>query len=106
MRKPHREAPGAVFNKVQSEGWNPFGATQSGSYSEVTLDVRKNTVAKRASLLDIPRTQGEAKAFSRSIRLVNSDVAPPHTAVVPQVVVQVIVVNTKRDFGLGGCHFS
>ena len=71
----------------------------------MTLDVRKNTVAKRASLLDIPRTQGESKAFSRSIWLVNSDVAPPHTAVVPQVVVEVIVVNTKRDFGLGGCHF-
>lgn len=77
---------------------------KSGSYAKVALDVRKDTVAKRACFFDITGAQGEAQAFRRSIRLMNGNVAPPHTAVVPQVMVGIFVVNTKRDFGLGGWH--
>lgn len=71
-----------------------------GRDAEVPLYIRKDAIPERASLLDIPGTQGEAKAFRRCIGFVNCDVAPPHTPVVPQVVVEVVVVDTKRDFSL------
>ena len=79
---------------------------KSGGYTEVALDIRKDAVAQRAGLLDVPCTQGEAKALGGSIGLVNGNMAPPYTAVVPQVVVEVVIVNTKRDFGLLRCHFD
>ena len=70
----------------------------------MALNVRKNAVAQGASLLDVPGAQGEAKTLSRGIRLMDCNVAPPNTAVIPQVVVEVIIVDTKRDFGLLRCH--
>ena len=79
---------------------------KSGGYTEVALDIRKDAVAQRAGLLDIPGAQGEAQALSGSIGLVHRYVAPPYTAVIPQVVVKVVIVNTKRDFGLLRCHFN
>ena len=66
----------------------------------MTLNVRENAVAQRTSLLDVPGAQGEAKTFCGSIGLVHGNMAPPYTAVVPQVVVDIAIVNTKRDFGL------
>ena len=71
----------------------------------MALNVRKNAVAQRAGLLNVPGTQGEAQALSGGIGLVHRYVAPPYTAVIPQVVVKVIVVNTKRDLSLLRCHF-
>ena len=71
----------------------------------MALNVRKDAVAQRASLLNVPGAQGEAQALSGSIGFVHRYVAPPYTAVIPQVVVKVVVVNTKRDFGLLRCHF-
>lgn len=76
----------------------------SGSNAEVTLDILEDAVAETASLLDIARLEGEAQTLSRGIRFVNRHVAPPYAAVVPQVVVEVIIVDTKRDFGLLRCH--
>ena len=72
----------------------------------MTLNIRKDAVAQRAGLLNVPGTQGEAQALSGSIGLVHRYVAPPYTAVIPQVVVKVVIVNTKRDFGLLRCHFN
>ncbi len=72
----------------------------------MTLDIREDTVTETASLLNIARLEGEAQALSRGIRFVNRHVAPPYTAVIPQVVVEVIIVDTKRDFGLLRCHFD
>ena len=76
----------------------------SGSDAEVTLNILENTVAETASFLNIARLEREAQALSRGIRFVNRHVAPPYAAVVPQVVVEVIIVDTKRDFGLLRCH--
>ena len=72
----------------------------------MTLDIRENAVTQRTSLLDVPCAEGEAKALCGSIGLVNGNMAPPYTAVVPQVVVEVVIVNTKRDLGLLRCHFE
>lgn len=68
------------------------------------LNIRENTVAEGSCLLDIPGTQGKAETFSRSIGFMDCDVAPPHTAIVPEMVVEVVIVYTKRDFSLL-CHF-
>ena len=76
----------------------------SGSNAEMTLDILEDTVTETASFLNIARLEGEAQALSRGIRFVNRHVAPPYTAVIPQVVVEVIIVDTKRDFGLLRCH--
>ena len=72
----------------------------SGCDAEVPLNIGKDAISKRASLLNIPCTEGKAKALCGSIRFMNSDVAPPYTAIIPQVVVEVVVVDTKRDFSL------
>ena len=76
----------------------------SGSNAEVALNVLENTVAKAASLLDVTSLQRETQTLCGSIRFVNRHMAPPYSAVIPQVVVQVIIVNTKRDFCLLRCH--
>lgn len=77
---------------------------ESGCDAEVALNVCKDTVTQGACFLNIPGSQGEAETFSCGIWFVDCDVAPPHTAIVPEVVVQIIIVDTKRDFGLL-CHF-
>lgn len=77
-----------------------------GGDAEMALNIRKNAVAQGASLLDVPGAQGEAKTLSSGIRLMDCNVAPPDTAVVPQVVVEVVIVYTKRDLGLLRCHFD
>jgi hypothetical protein len=71
----------------------------------VALNIRKDTIAKRASFLNVPCTQREAQTFSSSVGLMDCDVTPPHTTIIPEVMVDIIVVNTKRDFGLLRCHF-
>ena len=78
----------------------------SGGDAEVALNIRKDAVAQCTSLLDVPGAQGEAKTLGGSIGLMNCNVAPPYTAVIPQVVVKVIIVNTKRDLCLLRCHFK
>ena len=71
----------------------------------MALNVLKDAVAKTTSSLNIAGLEGETQAFSRCIRLVHRYVAPPDTTVVPQVVVKVIVIDTKRDLGLLRGHF-
>jgi hypothetical protein len=66
----------------------------------VSLNIRKDSVSQGASLLYVPGAQRKAQALCCGIRLVDCNVAPPYTAVIPQVVVDVVIVNTKRDFGL------
>ena len=66
----------------------------------MSLYIRKDAIAKRASFLYVPGTQREAQAFSCSVGLVDCNVAPPYTAIIPQVVVDIVIVNTKRDFSL------
>lgn len=72
----------------------------SGCNTEVPLNIGKDAIPKRARLLNIPCTEGKAKTFCSSVGFMNSNVAPPHTAIIPQVVVEVVVVDTKRDFSL------
>lgn len=71
----------------------------------MSLNIRKDTIAKRASFLYVPGTQREAQAFRCGVRLVDCDVAPPNAPVIPEVVVNIVIVDTKRDFGLLRCHF-
>ena len=71
----------------------------------MALDVLEDTVAETTSPLDVAGLEGETEALSRCIRLVHRHVAPPHATVVPQVVVKVIVVDTKRDLCLLRGHF-
>lgn len=71
----------------------------------MSLNIRKDAIAKRASFLYVPGTQREAQAFCCSIRLVDCDVAPPNASVIPEVVVNIVIVDTKRDFSLLRCHF-
>lgn len=71
----------------------------------MALNVLEDAVAKTTCSLNIAGLEGETEALSRCIRLVHRHVAPPHAAVVPQVVVEVIVVDTKRDLGLLRGHF-
>ena len=79
---------------------------QSGSNAEVALNILKDAVAKTTSPLDVASLEGETQAFGRCVGLVHGYVAPPHAAVVPQVVVEVIVIDTKRDLGLLRGHFK
>jgi len=72
----------------------------------MTLDIFEDTVAETTCPLDVAGLEGETQALSRCIRLVHRYVAPPHTAVIPQVVVEVIVIDTKRDLGLLRGHFG
>ena len=70
----------------------------------MALNILEDTVAEATSFFDIARLEGEAQTLSCGIRFMNCHMAPPYTAVVPQVVVEVIIVDTKRDFGLLRCH--
>ena len=81
------------------------GQGDSGSNAEMALDVLEDAVAETTCALNIAGLEREAQALSRGVRLVHRYVAPPHAAVVPQVVVKVIVVDTKRDLGLLRGHF-
>ena len=72
--------------------------------AEVALNVLENAVAEAASFFDVAGAEGEAQAFCRSIRTVDCYMTPPNTAVVPQVVVQVVIIDTKRDFCLWCRH--
>lgn len=72
-----------------------------GGDAEVLLDRGENFVAAGASFFDVTGLQGESQAFRRGIRLVNRNMAPPHPPVVPEVVIGVVIINSKSDFGLG-----
>ena len=71
----------------------------------MALDVLEDAVAETTCTLDIAGLERETQAFGRGVRFVHGYVAPPHAAVVPQVVVEVIVIDTKRDLGLLRGHF-
>ena len=71
----------------------------------MTLNILEDAVTQATRLLDVARLEREAQAFSRGIGFVNRYMAPPHPTVVPEVVVEVVVIDTKRDFGLLRCHF-
>jgi len=107
--KPIRKTEGGGINRTghvsRRAPLHEVFTRSSGGNAEVALNVRKDAVAQGTSLLDVSGTQREAKALSSGIRLVDSNVTPPYTAIVPQVVVEVIIVNTKRDLCLLRCHF-
>ncbi len=65
------------------------------------LDRGENLIALGAGFLNVTGLKGETKAFSRRIRLVNRYMAPPNASVVPEVVIGVVIINTKGDFSLG-----
>ena len=65
------------------------------------LDGGEHLVAAGAGFFDVTGLPRESQAFRRGVRLVNRDVAPPNPPVVPQVMVGVVIINSKSDFGLG-----
>ena len=62
-------------------------------------DLPEDPVATLAGLVDIARFQREAKPLCGRVRLVNGQVAPPDTAVVPKVVVGVVLIDSQRQLG-------
>lgn len=72
----------------------------------MTLNVSKNAISARSCLFNVARFQRKTQTFRRGVRLVNSHMAPPNTSVVPQMVVRVVIVNTKRDFCLRSHFFK
>lgn len=70
----------------------------------MALNIRENTVAQSASLVDVARAQGEAQALCRGIRLVHSHMTPPNSAIVPKVMILISVVNSQSDLGLLPSH--
>lgn len=74
--------------------------SESGGDAKVLLDILEDTVADGASLLDIAGLEREAEALRRGIGFVHRDVAPPHTPVVPEVVVRVVIIDPHGDLGL------
>ena len=73
---------------------------ESGGYAEMPLYICKDAVAQGASFADIARTKRKAQTLCRGIRLVHRDMAPPHASVVPEVMVLVVIVDTKSNLGL------
>lgn len=65
------------------------------------LDGCENLVATGAGFFDVTGLERKSQAFRRGVRLVNGDVAPPNAPVIPQVVIGVVIINSKSDFGLG-----
>ena len=65
------------------------------------LNGGENLVATGAGFFNVTGLQRESQAFRRGVRLVNRNVAPPNPPVVPQVMVGVVIINSKSDFGLG-----
>ena len=72
----------------------------------MALNILKDAVAKTTSPLDVASLEGETQALGRCVGLVHGYVAPPHATVVPEVVVKVVVIDTKRDLGLLRGHFK
>lgn len=72
---------------------------RSGSDLVVLRNLTENPVTALARLIDIARFQRKAQALGGSIRLVNREVTPPDTAVVPEVMIGVLLVNSKRELG-------
>lgn len=62
-------------------------------------NLTENPVAPLAGLIDIPSFQGKAKPLGSCVRLVNGEVAPPDPAVIPKVMVGVVLIDSKRQFG-------
>lgn len=71
----------------------------------MTLDIFEDAVAETASTLNVAGFEREAQALGCCVGLVHGYVTPPHATVVPEVVVKVVVVDTKRDLGLLRGHF-
>ena len=65
------------------------------------LNGGENLVATGAGFFNVTGFQRESQAFRRGVRLVNRNVAPANPPVIPQVVVGVVIINSKSDFGLG-----
>ena len=62
-------------------------------------DLAEDPVAAFAGLIDIAGLQREAQPLGGRIRLVNGQVAPPHPAIVPKVMIGVLLVNSQRELG-------
>ena len=62
-------------------------------------DLAEDAVAALAGLIDIAGFQRETQALGGCIRLMDREVAPPDTTIVPKVVIRVILVNSKRELG-------
>jgi len=84
---------------ILSPGFSKSGAVLSSCDLVMLRDLAENTITALAGLFDLARLQGEAQAFSSRVRLVNGKMAPPNPAIVPEVVVGVFLVDSKRELG-------
>ncbi|QJE97977.1 hypothetical protein [Luteolibacter luteus] len=71
----------------------------SGSNLVVFRDLAENPVAAFASLIHITRFQRKSEAFRSGIRLVDREVTPPDTPIVPEVMIGILLINSKRELG-------
>lgn len=65
----------------------------------VLSDLLEDSVSSFAGLLYVAGLQRKAKSFGSRIWLVNSEVAPPYTAVVPEMMIGIVVVDAERELG-------
>jgi len=62
-------------------------------------DLSENSITTFAGLFHIARLQRKTKTLGRGIWLVNGEMAPPYTAVVPEVMIGIVVVDAERELG-------
>jgi hypothetical protein len=90
---------GATDRPWQPELLEFLPGERSGGDLVMLRDLAEDPVAPFAGLVDIPRLQRKAQPLGGRIRLVNGEVAPPNPAVIPKVMVGVVLIDSKRQFG-------
>ena len=62
-------------------------------------DLVENAITALTGLIDIAGFERETKTFGSCIWLVDSEVTPPDSTVVPEVMIRVVVVDSKSELG-------
>lgn len=71
-----------------------------GSDTEVALNRSKDFISAFARFINISGFQGKSQTFRCGVWFVDCYMAPPDTTVIPQVVIGVIVIDSKGNLGL------
>jgi len=62
-------------------------------------NLAEDPVPTLAGLIHITRFQGKSQPLSSGIRLVHGEMAPPHAAIVPKVMIRILLVHSQRELG-------
>lgn len=65
--------------------------------AEVPTNVSKNAVTQGACFVDVTRAQRKTQTLSSGIRTMHRHMAPPHTSVIPEVMILVVIIDAKRN---------